>query len=364
VTLIANSTNYSFPLMIGDLLMSSEEKNSEVQIPVFLKDVENRLPTNQKFFPFRLRQKIYVLTDNMCIGLAGLEFEMRLFLEDIKLYFKFHESSKKEIEKFYNEYDFSNFSGSSLLIMYAEKTKDGHLIHQITRGHWNYKESKMLEHLYTCGSGSKTFMEFSDYYGEFYESQNTPSLNRAISLNFAILCNILSVERITLETIKSYWGAGFETIYFDGNKFKKITDITFLICTGKVNLDDESYEIAPFIALNFRYHNEILVITSTDFKKVEGYAVLPLTMKKEDVDINQIPNITNFNSHTFCTTFVLEFSNGTVYSPSVFTENNINHPGFKIDFTSNGSSEIWINSEVEQKLVKDTIKIIKQKSSK
>jgi hypothetical protein len=361
MTLIAHSTNFSYPIIIGDILMSSTEKGTKIELPTFLSNVDNKLPGDQKFFPYKLRQKIYVIKDNLVLALAGLEFEMKLFLEDIINYFKFFRSTKEEIEKFYNEYDFSNFTNSSLLIVYSEKKEEGQLIHQITRGNWKHKESPTLEHLYTCGSGSNFFIEMSGYYDNFHGSGDTNLSNRAISLNYTNLSNLLSIERLSLNTIKEYWGAGFEMIYFNGNKFKKINDITYVIWKGKVNLDDETYEMSPFLALNFRYFEDILIVTSTDFNKVEGYAVLPIHINKNDVDVGKIPNKINFNSKKICCTFVLEFSNGEIHSPSFFSQKNLDHPGVKIDFKEDGHTEIWINSELQEKLVKDTITTVKSR---
>ncbi|MBD0296821.1 MAG: hypothetical protein ICV53_23850 [Flavisolibacter sp.] len=57
MTLIARSLNYGFPVLIGDILMTSNTKQDEIHIPTFLRGVEEFLPKTQEGFPVLLRQK-------------------------------------------------------------------------------------------------------------------------------------------------------------------------------------------------------------------------------------------------------------------------------------------------------------------
>lgn len=229
MTLIASTLNYAYPIIVGDILMTSEEVKRDVAIPTFLKSVNDLLPADHKFFPFSLRQKIYVVTDSLAIALAGSEFQMRLFLEDIRMNFKYKPCTHSNVVDFVNGYDYSNFDQSACLLLHAEKKEEGVEMNTITIGKWQEAESPTLEYVYACGTGSEYFLNNSSQRMHFGNAGDPNALYRAISLNYIQLSKLLGIERLNMETLKNSWGAGFEMIYFDGERFRKMDDITFII---------------------------------------------------------------------------------------------------------------------------------------
>ena len=89
MTLIACTLNYGYPVLLGDILMTSDKKGDEIHIPTFLKGVEEFLPNTHEGFPILLRQKIYIINDFLCVALGGDMHEMKLFLDDLMNYFKY-----------------------------------------------------------------------------------------------------------------------------------------------------------------------------------------------------------------------------------------------------------------------------------
>lgn len=361
MTLIASTTNFSYPILIGDILMSSENKTKDTPIPSFQAGVNGILPSEQKFFPFSLRQKIYVIRDNLVIGFAGFEYEIKLFLEDIKNHFKYYPSNKENIEIFFDEYDYSNFKESIFLALYSEKKGNQSVIYEKYKGSWNITKSSRFENVIANGSGASYFIKHTNKGMISCNSNGEHSLFSAIAANYNNLCSLLTVERLSLDTLKEFWGAGFEVIYFNGQKFEKIDSISFIIWKGKVDLETEEYQYIPFFAMNYKYVDDLLVIVSTDFNTpIQGYGVLPIDKRKEDYEESRLNIEPNFKSSRICSTFILEFSNGKTLNPSFYEEVQNGSGKMYVDFDSNGHLEVFIEDDFGNQLIAEIKSLIKE----
>ncbi|TYZ14190.1 hypothetical protein FY528_00195 [Hymenobacter lutimineralis] len=320
MTLISCTSNFSYPIVIGDILTSSNEVEKELEIPVFLDGVNSRLSEDQELFPYRLRQKIYIIKDYLVVALAGLEYEMKVFLEELKNNFKYLDLTIENLHSFLKYFDFEEFKDSSALILFAEKKIEGVLIHTLNIGKWRKNNSSLYEEVLACGSGAEYFVKESMFEMNISAEGDHNMLNRAISLNYILLARILVQERVSLETIKKNWGAGFEMIYFNGDKFTKMDDVTYIIWNGKMDLSNGNYEFSPLLIMNFKYHNELLVITSHNGVKLGMYGVLPIYMKKEDFNTNDIPSKPHIDGKRVCSIYITELSNGYTVTPAFFSE--------------------------------------------
>ncbi len=245
---------------------------------------------------------------------------MKLFLEDVKDYFRFKPSTGKNIEKFYEEYDFSEFEELALLLVYAIEISDKVLIGQKWRGPFKVTQSPYLDEVIACGTGRDQFINHVRENNDIGISNYENLVHKAISMNYGSLVRFLILEKFSLDTILEGWGAGFEMIYFDGGKFKKVDNITFIVFQGFIDSGTNKYRISPFFAVNYTYDNDILFIAATDFKSMERYNVLPLTMRKEDLSQSNILKRVDFNSRKVCCSFLLELPSGKIESGNIFTE--------------------------------------------
>src|SRR5215471_9322973 len=76
-----------------------------------------------------------------------------------------------------------------------------------------------------------------------------------------MVSKILSRERATLHTVRKHWGAGFEIVYWTGQKFAKVDDIVYLLNNGIIT-ENGNFDIpVPTLILRYKYHGEILSIT-------------------------------------------------------------------------------------------------------
>jgi len=83
MTMIACTINNGYPIILSDLLLSSRDKPANFSSPTIVDNLMDYLPENRSHYPFRLKQKISIISDNLCFAFSGLEYAARDFLEDL-----------------------------------------------------------------------------------------------------------------------------------------------------------------------------------------------------------------------------------------------------------------------------------------
>ena len=107
MTLIAFTKNYGVPFLTSDILMSSQKGEKNFQIPTNNFDVTPFLPTENKYKPDSLAQKMYILANNVCVIFAGDEFEIKDFLYDFRICCNIYSPVKNEhVKQFLSNYGF------------------------------------------------------------------------------------------------------------------------------------------------------------------------------------------------------------------------------------------------------------------
>ena len=71
MTMIACTFNNSTPIIIGDILISSNLKPASFILPTHSDDVVQFLADTSKYHPHSLSHKIYILKSNVCIAFSG-----------------------------------------------------------------------------------------------------------------------------------------------------------------------------------------------------------------------------------------------------------------------------------------------------
>jgi hypothetical protein len=333
MTLIAATSNFGHPILMGDILMTSaaDVVESVPELPTHLSSVNHRLPPSQKFLPSGLRRKIYVVTDQLAVGLAGSEYQMKAYLDELRNYFKYKPVTEVDVEAFWGEFGQQDFPGCSAILVYAIKTSEGTLITQRYFGNWRHLTSPLYGEVFACGSGSLSFLERTSEQWNVPFSSVSRQLFQAIALNYSLISTILGNEQMNLETIKQHWGASFEMIYYDGERFQTMDDITLVFFKGTLDIQSGVYQIHPFLFCNYQYSKDgnILVINSGTFDKHKAYGVLPLYLESEQVDVSTLPQRAHFDARKICLSYILEVSeqqvNGSevtveIVTPTFFTE--------------------------------------------
>src|SRR5690242_15717381 len=87
MTMIACTINNGYPIVLGDILLSSPLKPEAFTSPTLVENLMHHLPDDRAYYPAALSQKIYIIANNFCFAFAGNVASAKSFLEDLTIRF-------------------------------------------------------------------------------------------------------------------------------------------------------------------------------------------------------------------------------------------------------------------------------------
>jgi hypothetical protein len=268
MTMIACTLNSGFPIIHADLLISGEEGSSEFYVPAFADNLMDLLPAERDLHPVALQQKVYIVTDRICFAFAGKVWYATKFLEDLRTRCAItQEITHSEIYEFLSEYarelDSDEFS---FFLIYMNRVEGGFEAIPYVVGKWVEKEIPLFGKMYLLGTGANDFIAAAEYVDQTRSSvPTTPS--EAVQSNMALVSMILAKERIDPTTFLNHWGAGIETVWFDGNRFTNLEQVTFVFNHWDLNAQNAFGYPTPTKFTNYFYTSDSLFILDIEAKK-------------------------------------------------------------------------------------------------
>ncbi len=274
MTLIACTINFKMPFLIGDLLISSTNPRENFIFPANAALVPEEEWNEMALKPVAFHQKIYVLSENVCVAFAGDFDQIRLLLIELRIRCRiFPNISQDQMVVFLNEYNLEEqFYESSLFMMIIERDENNKVMVQTIRyptSFWVEAESPDYGRVYASGSGKDEFITQVLSLGKTALQGEPGDLPRTIRLNMAMITRLITVERISLYTLKKNWGGGFEGLYFNGRTFTKLEKFAFVIMEGRFDKDGDIRIPVPKMVLFQQYHNDLLYIFSIETIRCE-----------------------------------------------------------------------------------------------
>jgi hypothetical protein len=333
---------------MGDLLITTNLPGNLTEIPTFLDSVDAAMPSNQQSFPLGLRQKLYLINDQIALALAGNVYQMTTFLEDIKNFFKFHTTTYQNLNSFMEGYDQESVLDCSILVIIVESFEEALVPNILAFGNWERYTDPLIENGLITGTGKRAFFDKLQLI-----SRDNSAHSDLRNTNLILLSLFLADERYTLDSIIDSWGAGFEVIEFYEGKFRKMDNLTYVICHTEINEEGTSLTNIPFLVMHYTYHGEILTINTYLDNEFKRYGVLPLDIKKENFDSSQIPDYNGFESTQVLCTFVVKKKNGNFFHTSVLTNPDDGFDAIKVKFQPPAPAylEIHIDEMLSDKIL-------------
>lgn len=374
MTMIAYTSNFSAPIVLGDLLISSTDKPDGFHVPVLPEDVFQYVTDPTDYHPIMLSQKIYIIKPNICVAFAGAIYYIRRFIEDFVMFCNVIEEVTSELIKIFmeNHLEDEDWKHFSFLILVSEKKEDYIHVGRFIHGSWLQGHSDVYGDFLTAGSGSGDFAEELIKESKLLSGYDKNSYSYALQVNTILISRLLATERLNLDTIRKHWGAGFEMVYFEKGIFTKLSDITYVINSARFYNNGDLPEIpVPIAILNYKYHGEILVISviqpikgtstvtdtqyiiSSDDFKVRQFIVAPLGYESEEVKF-EVSNNLSFSSHHNAMSYIIKTSTGN-YIPANF---NIG-PELEVKYTHPKNVTITMEKEVLDRLAREIKPIFK-----
>lgn len=345
--MVACIINETAPIVLGDLLISSSEKPLEFFIPSLDEDVLKFLPNISQYHPQSLNQKLYILKYNVCIAFSGKTHPIKKFLEDITIFCRVNDIITAEnMKNFLDDYSKDEmWNDFSFVMLIIEKEDDELKVGRVLHGNWVRSNTSLLGEIFASGSGSRDFLQEVHEEMKIKSSFPATNIDYVLQVNTLMICKLLAQERLNLSTIKNFWGAGFEMIYFDSNQFTKLDNITYIINIGKAENGKLENVPVPETILNYRYHADLLIITSirlyegntreidsfyvfrsTRFNVVQ-YIVTPIDYKGDE-DFKKFEEEVSFSSKINGMGYLIETEPTSYFTPVSFNSG----PEIEVEF--------------------------------
>jgi hypothetical protein len=367
MTMIAYSDKKPFPVILGDLLITSPDKKDSFFVPSISENIMDFLDEPAAFHPYRLNQKTCILKDNVCVAVAGEVAVLKEFLKNLRYFCASRPTiTSADMAAFLTSYKLTKTgSAVSFLILVSERLEEEYQLGVFRRGAWRELTTEIFGKVAAAGSGAGTFLEGLQRGTTFKSGYPEDTLEKAIQSNVILIASLLAEERSRLHTVKKHWGAGFEVVYYDGNRFKKLDDITYVINEGKFGPTGEIENIpVPAIVLHFKYYGDVLVITALapssgetreteteitiTYKvfKVNGFLVEPMNFGGT-IDLAKIEEQLSFVGTRVAMGYILETEGGK-YLPASFNVGD----ELKVQYVHPSSLVICMKREINDHIVK------------
>jgi hypothetical protein len=289
MTLIAGTIHKSFPVLMGDILITTEiihSTQSNIMLPTYFGGDESAFLLNNKRMPVELKQKLYIITPKLCLALAGNLWYLKIFLEAVRDRFKYLKVTEDNVRKLCDEFD-------DELLREVNYIFFGNYFDGEKRSFFYYGSgiNKSITHDYfgicsAAGSGAISFInEVIRYPSDSHKISNNSLSYQALCTNIYLITNFLLKEKVSTASIEEGWGCGFELICYNGESFYKIDNITYIYF--KLTIQDgiiDFEKLTPFFIINFKYYEDLLKITAYDSKNVGTFLASPIDKKVYDVN--------------------------------------------------------------------------------
>lgn len=271
---------------MSDLLWSADYSPQPVRFPTNNFDPTPHLPAEQESKPIKLGQKMYFINDRTCIIFAGLSDEIIVFLTVFKSTFKDKGVlSMQEIKDFLDAYELqTNFTNSSFFIQHIDHEADGSINvgqyycpketntvdpidFKVVEGVWNVMKDATYDKVWACGSGTEGFLNIVKQVGTVYSRYPEGDFMRAIQTNTSLISKLLTMERVSLYTLKENWGGGFEMAYYNGTRFEKVDRIAYVINHSQFDSTGNMGLPIPMLIMYYQYTNDLLYIVVLEVHK-------------------------------------------------------------------------------------------------
>jgi hypothetical protein len=264
MTLLAAFQHNGVPILLGDFLIQSGSYSSA-------------------------HKKVCLISPNFVVGWAGHLWAARPVLKDLHDRFQGECVSRAEVEQFLKNYPTSELGSLHVqLVMW--------IVDDAPRCFWwqsEYPEGFFDEPHHFAGSGAQAFQEIfeADRYG--VASSERTNVEEAIFRSLNESCKLISDEVFEGLNRKQGFGFAFETLYFDGERFRYVDNVLYL--AAEVWYDVQSDRIHHLVRpVTFKYRNferySVVQIDVLEEEKSNFYAVTSIFEDIPDL-FDNIPGI-------------------------------------------------------------------------
>ncbi|PRD13963.1 hypothetical protein [Pantoea coffeiphila] len=258
MTIIASYDICGCKVLLADTLITSQQKNEEKTTLPTLGKIDSTRVDGDVYIVGNL-QKIQILSDYCAVAYAGKVSLAHRFITALSDILKERTLLIKDIEDTYKDIDVNN----ELAIIYLYNSGD----EKITSGGLNsvYALSDVLGEVIYRGSGEQAitdYIKWLDNNTERYRPSPDEVVANGVRVAIQQIAQLQMAEissSNTPESIKDYFGSGYEIVSFYDGKFNKI-DLTYAFIELTYNHQTKNIDINyPYLILSHYMDDDFLV---------------------------------------------------------------------------------------------------------
>ena len=314
MTLVAQLTVNRIPMLIGDVLLSSETRTGlKVNLPL-VGDI-NQILANRGFpFEVRFAQKLHVFEGRVAVGWSGPALQAKRALEVIAAISSRQGLTEADIKLELNAIDPDKIDQLQLVGLIIEDQNGTNVKYSGFSLQAPFIEIRNLGRVCGAGSGASAFFELlqkGDFLGQ-------PDAN-VYQVAHGLLAALTNEEYRTGNTIANRWGGGFEALTFSprSREFEKIGDILHTFWKIKEG-EDDTLGLLPFFYKTAYWRDALVLRTAWAEDIRDNYLTLkfnditlipPLLKNIEEYDIAELGEI-DFSYRAVCCHVLIEKTDG------------------------------------------------------
>jgi hypothetical protein len=258
MTMIACTLNDRFPIIHSDILISGPDKPDTFFVPALTTNLMDIFPEGKTYYPIGLKRKVTLLSDRVCFAFSGSVGEAEQLLEDLKTYCRIIcDITKDQLLAFLENRGVSDNVNFFIVVM--EPAGEGYVPQVIYYNRCEITDIPVFGKTLLLGSGGADFLKAATEV--VWKLSSLPmSPVEAVQTNMALITGILSSERVDQQTFRNFWGAGIETIYWDGERFANLEQVSFVFHHWFKNLADDVNHPVPVKVTHYQYVDDMLFI--------------------------------------------------------------------------------------------------------
>ena len=257
MTLIAAVGLDTYPVVFGDLLISSTERPGSVPDISLAGALTSVFPAGSDWSILGLNQKVVLLDDHCVIAWAGTAAFARTVIEELRALASKAPLTITIIKAYLAELD----PAVEDQVSFVGWVKEGEVFH-----HFWYRadiaESPMFGRISAGGSAATDFVTLaSQISGGSWNASGRAmiGLERAISSMLSATSLLLRAELSSENNLLQYSGGGYEIATFIGGKFSKVGDIAFVFWMAHPAVGEVALS-GPWLVLKQDYADDILLL--------------------------------------------------------------------------------------------------------
>lgn len=316
MTLAVRLSVNKYPLLVADLLLSSEEteKASIIHVPTVGNHTQI-FPQGCGYTITGLRQKIALIGDNLAIAWAGNRIFAKTIIKEMIVINTDNPFTIDTLSTY-----FSNLP--------SIETNGVHFIGHVKKGRrvsgFGFKSKEFTSTRFgkvgLLGTGAN---DLEDILKEFpnitSEGVKSNHLWEAYLLGLITSGFMLRMEMQTCKSLLQYYGGGYEILSLVGENFQKLGDATFVFWEATIEGDKVRFTLLPR-SFRYSYQGDVLLIQTATIDEIgDGESrvtlnqvidiVPPIYREVSNEETQMFPPL-EMKSRITCNYFLIRFPNG------------------------------------------------------